>query len=236
MTESYIISIEGTDGCGKHTQAVLLKEHLERVGKKVLLCSFPNYDSDSSAPVKMYLDGQLGQNADDTDAYQASSLFAVDRLCTYKTLLKPHIDNGEIIILDRYTPSNALHQACKLKTREEIDEFLDWLFDYEYNLLKLPIPDKVFFLDLPTEVSERLRQKREQAEAFKSGNTSDIHEHDKTHLKKAYLTGKYVAQKYHWDEINCLNALGEIRSREEIHNIMFDRLLEDIDFVNAIKG
>lgn len=229
--ESYIISIEGTDGCGKHTQAVLLKEHLEKIGKKVLLCSFPNYDSPSSAPVKMYLGGELGDNADDTDAYQASALFAVDRLCTYKSLLKRHIDNGEIIILDRYTPSNALHQACKLGSREEIDEFLKWLFDFEYNVLSLPVPDKVFFLDVPTEVSENLRRIRQA----KSGAAADIHEHDQTHLKRAYLTGKYVAQKYHWDEINCINSHGELMSVEEIHEKMYASLLLDPDFAAVIK-
>jgi len=230
MEQGYIIAIEGTDGCGKNTQAKLLKNKLLKMGKKVFMCSFPNYSSVSSAPVKMYLNGELGSSANDTNAYQASTLFAVDRLCTYKTLIKPHIENGEIIILDRYTPSNALHQACKLSSTDEVDEFLNWLFDFEYNLLELPIPDKVFFLDVPTEVSENLRKLREAQMALKSGETNDIHEHDRTHLKKAYLTGKYVAQKYHWDQVNCINELGGLLSIEEINNKMMDRLLADKNF------
>ncbi len=212
----YIIVIEGTDGSGKQTQATKLYERLVAKGLKVIRQSFPNYDSPSSAPVKMYLGGELCERAEQLDAYQTSSLFAVDRLCTYMKDLKAHYDAGGIIILDRYTQSNMLHQAGKIKDIAERDKYLDWLDNFEFNELKLPRANKVIFLDVPPEVSMRLARERGE---LKSGTAKDIQEQDAQHLIDAYNSGKYVAQKYDWNIIDCVNA-GNIKSIEEIHELI----------------
>ena len=212
----YIIVIEGTDGSGKQTQSVKLYEKLKIQGYNVMRQSFPNYDSNSSAPVKMYLGGELCERASDMDAYQTSSLFAVDRLCTYMKDLKSHYDAGGIIILDRYTQSNMLHQAGKIKDKDARDKFLDWLDRFEFEELKLPRADKVIFLDVPPEVSQRLANERE---GLKAGTKQDIHEQDRNHLIDAYNSGKYVAKKYNWDIIDCAND-NKIKTIEEIHNLI----------------
>ena len=147
-----IIVIEGTDGSGKATQANLLCEFLKSKGENCILQSFPNYDSPSSGPVKMYLSGELSENANEVSAYQSSVLFAVDRLCTMQKL-KIHLDEGGIVVMDRYVQSNMTHQAGKIQDGKERDKFLDWLSDFEFGLLDLPKPDFVMFLDVPVEVS-----------------------------------------------------------------------------------
>lgn len=221
--KGYIVVIEGTDGSGKQTQAQILKERLtQATGKEVFEISFPNYESQSSGPVKMYLNGSLGDNANDINAYQASAIYAVDRLCTYFAEIKSHIDNDEIIILDRYTPSNALHQAGKIENEKDRDEFLSWLFDFEYNVLGLPVPDDVIFLDVPPQVSQRLRQERR---IIKSGEKIDIHEKDETHLIKAYLSGKYVSKRYNWTQISCVDNNNNMLTKEEINNRILSKIL-----------
>ena len=223
--KGYIVVIEGTDGCGKQTQAQMLKEKLSQItGKEVFEISFPNYESQSSGPVKMYLNGDLASNASDVNAYQASSIYAVDRLCTYFAEIKAHLNNDEIIILDRYTPSNALHQAGKIENEEEKDKFLSWLFDFEYNVLGLPEPDDVIFLDVPPKSSQKLRQERK---VLKSGGNNDIHEKDEAHLEKAYASGKYVSEKYNWAQISCVDNNDEILTREEIHDKILSKVLQN---------
>ena len=213
----YIIVIEGTDGSGKQTQSIKLYERLKQEGHNVIKASFPNYDSPSSAPVKMYLGGELCEHASDLDAKQTSALFAVDRLCTYMKDLKSHYEAGGIIILDRYTQSNMLHQAGKIHDIAERDKFLTWLDNFEFNELKLPRANKVIFLDVPPEVSMRLARERGE---LKVGKSKDIHEQDTSHIIDAYNSGKYVANKYNWDVINCVEN-DNLKTIEEIHsNIM----------------
>ena len=232
----YIIVIEGTDGCGKHTQAKQLYNTLTKlIPNHVFEISFPNYASNSSAPVKMYLDGTLGSDANCVDAYQASTLYAVDRLCTYLTEIKSHYENGDVIIIDRYTPSNALHQAGKITDLTEKDKFLDWLFDFEYNKLSLPQPNKVIFLNVPVEVSEKLRAERQVRDGFKTGSTKDIHEQDVNHLKHAYESGMYVSLKYGWDIIACTKN-NEMLSIDKIAQQIYKTLTNDKTFVNQIKA
>ncbi len=209
----YIIVIEGTDGSGKQTQATKLCEKLVALGKNVKRLSFPNYDSPSSAPVKMYLGGELCNNAIELDAYQTSTLYAVDRLCTYQRDLKTHYEAGGIIVFDRYVQSNMLHQAGKIYDLNHRDKFLDWLDNFEFNVLKLPRADKVIFLDVPPEVSKRLANNRLE---LKAGTKQDIHEKDSNHLLDAYNAGKYVADKYNWTVINCVEN-NNLKSINQIH-------------------
>lgn len=211
------IVIEGTDGSGKKTQAKILCEKLNEAGINCIVQSFPNYDSPACTPVKMYLNGEFG-DIGCLDAYQANSLYAVDRLCTMMGL-KDHIKNGGSIVFDRYVESTMLHQAALIENQEERDKFLDYVNDFEFGKLKLPKPDLVIFLDVPVEVSKKLADSRGE---YKSGNKKDILEQDISHLTKAYNSGKYVANKYGWTQISCLNESGNLKSIEEISNDIFE--------------
>lgn len=211
------IVIEGTDGSGKKTQAKILCEKLNEAGINCIVQSFPNYDSPACTPVKMYLNGEFG-DIGCLDAYQANSLYAVDRLCTMIGL-KDHIENGGSIVFDRYVESTMLHQAALIENQEERDKFLDYVNDFEFGKLKLPKPDLVIFLDVPVEVSKKLADSRGE---YKSGNKKDILEQDISHLTKAYNSGKYVANKYGWTQISCLNESGNLKSIEEISNNIFE--------------
>lgn len=218
----YIIVIEGTDGSGKQTQSSKLYERLKAEGIDVVMHSFPSYDSPSSGPVKMYLGGELCKSADGLNAYQSSSLFAIDRLCTYQKSLKAHYENGGVIIFDRYVESNMLHQACKIKEDVEREKFLNWLDDYEFNRLKLPRPDKVLFLDMPPRFSMKLAKERA---GLKAGTKQDIHEQDKKYLLKAYETGMSVAQKYDWEVVKCVSKRG-IKTIDEISDEIFEVVIK----------
>ena len=143
MSKGRLLVIEGLDGSGKATQAKLLAAHLAESGRRVMEITFPDYESDSSALVKMYLSGQFGDKPDDVNPYAASSFYAVDRYASYKTKWGSFYEAGGIVIADRYTTSNAVHQCSKLPL-EQWDDFLRWAFDYEYRLLGLPAPDAVF--------------------------------------------------------------------------------------------
>jgi len=216
--EHKLIVIEGTDGSGKKTQTAKLHEYLKSQGKEVRVMSFPNYDSPSSALVKSYLSGELGLSADCLDPYQASILFAADRVCTMKQV-HSKLDKPTTIILDRYTQSNMTHQAGKIKDTEELDKFLDWLDKFEFETLKLPRVDKVIFLDVPPDVSFKLSNERGQlkiGEAF----TQDIHEADLQHITDTYNAAKHVAEKYNWNVIQCTDGSGELKTVDEIHELV----------------
>ena len=212
-----IIDIEGTDGSGKKTQTYKLKEYLENKGKKVLLISFPNYESNSSAAVKMYLNGEIGLTGKDClDGYQTSTLYAVDRLIT---MSKINLKDYDYILFDRYVPSNMIHQSTKVKNPIALDSFLEWLEEFEYGKLKLPKPDITLFLDMPVEFSSRLVKERTE---FKSSSKKDILEQDDNHLKSAYQRAKYVAEKFNWLTIQCVNET--LKSIDEIHKEILTKL------------
>ena len=210
-----IISIEGTDGAGKHTQQQLLAKTLKEQGYNVFEQSFPHYESDSSAPVKMYLGGEFGASANCLDAYQASTLYAVDRMCTYKKTIEPHYENGEIILFDRYVQSNFIHQCSKIEDEDEKQEFISWEEDFEYNLLGLPRPNIVFFIEMPVEKSLELARGRAD---YKTGGKKDIHEEDPTHLQKSYDNGLNLAKKLGWTIIHCVDDSGNLKTIEDIHS------------------
>ena len=213
--------IDGTDASGKQTQ---LKKMHERLGKEKIgykLVSFPNYDSPSSALVKMYLSGEFGENAKDVSPYIASTFFAADRYATFKKDLEKYYNEGGIILADRYTTANMVHQAGKIQNKEEREKYLNWLWDFEFNLYKLPIPTKVFFLDMPPEFAFELMKNRENK--FTHEAKKDIHERDKNHIIDSYNAACEVAKKYDWEKINCVNN-GKIRTIEEIHEDIFNKI------------
>ena len=205
------IVIDGLDGSGKETQSLLLKEHLQGLGYKVRYLSFPCYDSDSSLFVRMYLNGQLGSHPEDTNAYAASSFFAADRYLSYRTDWKKDIDDPDtIVVANRYTTANAVHQLSKLPECER-EGFLAWLWDFEFNKLGLPAPDLVLYLELPPKLSLSLVKSRSDT----TGQKMDIHELDTAYMDKCYEAALYSCKSLGWKQIKCYNG-DVIRTREDI--------------------
>ena len=210
------IAIDGVDASGKQTHTELLEKYFTEKGVKVRRLSFPMYNSESSALVKMYLGGQFGNNADDVDAYCASTFYAADRFATYKSdWHADYEDENTLIIADRYVSSNMIHQASKIDDTAEKDKFLDWLSDFEYGLYKIPQPDVTIFLDMPPEYGRKLMENRNNK--ITDEKALDIHESDANHLIKSYNNAKYVADKFSWNTVSCVKN-GEIRSIEDIQD------------------
>jgi dTMP kinase len=216
-----LIIIDGSDGSGKATQSLTLFSRLQQEGYKVKKVEYPDYNSDSSALIKMYLNGEFGSNPEDVNPYVASSFYAVDRFASYKTKWKEFYDDGGIILADRYTTSNMVHQATKIDDVKERDKFLAWLWDFEFNTFGLPVPDGVFFLDVPPEYSRKLMEER--LNKFTGSEKKDIHESNSSFLQKSYYNAKVIADKYQWITIKCVED-GTMNSVEEIHNRIYDRV------------
>jgi dTMP kinase len=195
-----LIIIEAGDGCGKATQTQKLYERLRQEYPNVKKIEFPNYKSPSSALIKMYLNGDFGSHPEDVNPYAASAFYAVDRYASFKTEWEDFYRHDGIIIADRYTTSNMVHQAVKFGDEPKKMAFLAWLWDFEFNLFRLPVPDCVIFLDMPPEYSRTLMNGR----ANKSGAEQDIHEQDQAYLTKCYHNYKLLAGKYHWQTISCV--------------------------------
>jgi len=210
-----LIVIEGTDGSGKSTQFRMLTEHLEAEGQVFQKLVFPQYAEPSSALIRMYLDGQFGSKPSDVNAYAASAFYAVDRYASYKKAWGDWYESGGLILSDRYTTSNAVHQASK-EPGEKQGEFLKWLYEFEYDKLGLPRPDLVIYLDVPTAFTEKLLRQRENA----TNTHADIHEQDMTYLATCRETGRAAAKFYGWTVIDCVRD-GAMRSIEDIHEEIY---------------
>lgn len=233
MSIGKIIDIEGVDGTGKETQSQLLYERLKKEGHAVKLVSFPNYNSLSSSLVKMYLNGEFGDDPEDCNVYAVSAFFAVDRFATYAKELKNFYENGGIIIMDRYTTSNMIHQASKIKDLKEKDEYLNWLWNLEFNLFKLPVPDIVILLDVKPEISQNLMRNR--LNKIDNKKEKDIHEKHPEYLKESYENAMYVAEKYDWDTIDC-NDGSNIKSIEEIESLIYQKIKKCVVESNSREG
>ena len=205
-----LIVIEGLDASGKGTQSEILLKRLQEKGYDAYGISLPNYDDNSSALVKMYLAGEMGKNPSDVNAFAASTFFAVDRYASFKKFWNKQYNADRIIVANRYTTSNASHQMTKL-SEDKWDFYLNWLFDFEYNLLEIPKPDLVVFLDMPVEVSQKLLLKRYNNDESKK----DVHESDVEYLKSCHKAADYAAKKLGWSIISCVEN-GEIRTIDDI--------------------
>ncbi len=214
-----IITIEGSDGCGKHTQTELLYKHLIEKRENYKLVSFPNYDSEGCGAVKMYLRGDFG-DINSLDAYQVNSFYAVDRLCTIKQY-DEHLKSSGNFVFDRYVQSSMMYQSAMLDSKKEINKFLKYVENFEYNVLKIPKPDVVIFLDMPIKYSKKLADLRQ---GYKSGDNKDIYESNVEYLKKSYKIGKFVAKKCGWIIINCVDDNGKIKTIDEIHKEILTKL------------
>lgn len=206
-----LIAIDGLDGSGKGTQTDLLCRFLEEKGYAYKKLSFPNYDMDSSMLVKMYLRGDFGLNPEAVNPYAASSFFAVDRYASFKLKWEADYEAGKILIADRYTTANAVHQLSKLN-KSEWEFYLDWLENYEFELLGIPKPQKVLYLCVPPEISLQLIEKR----CAETGVKKDIHENSEEHINKSYLAAMFAAKYFGWEWINC-SIDGKMRSIDDIH-------------------
>ncbi|MBR6530717.1 MAG: thymidylate kinase [Clostridia bacterium] len=208
-----LIAIDGLDGSGKGTQSRLLYEALCKQGIKARLISFPDYDSPSSALVKMYLSGAFGSDPDAVNCFAASSFFAMDRYATFAADWKKDYDEGTVIVADRYTTANAIHQLTKLPA-ESRAEFLTWLQDFEYNKLGIPAPTVTLFLEVPVEMSLSLITSR--------GREKDIHENT-DHLMRAFDAAQYASAALGWEKVTCVRD-GKLLSREAISEEILRRI------------
>ena len=213
-----LIVIEGTDGSGKSTQFRLLTQRGEAAGLEFRKLVFPQYAEESSALIRMYLGGQFGDKPSDVNAYAASAFYAVDRYASYKKVWGQWYENGGLVLSDRYTTSNAVHQASK-EPQETRGEFLRWLYEFEYEKLGLPRPDLTIYLDVPTEYTEQLMRSREAA----TGTSADIHEQDMEYLSTCRRMGRTAAEFYNWTVIECVRD-GAMRTIEDIHEEIYSHV------------
>ena len=218
-----LIVIEGTDGSGKSTQFRALTQRLIAEGLQFQKLVFPQYQEESSALIRMYLGGDFGNKPSDVNAYAASAFYAVDRYASYKKVWGQWYENGGLVLSDRYTTSNAVHQASK-EPEEKQAEFLRWLYEFEYDKLGLPRPDLTIYLDVPTDFTEQMLRSREQA----THTTADIHEQDTSYLATCRRMGRKAAGFYGWTVIDCVRD-GKMRSIEDIHEEIYRHVMAALE-------
>ncbi len=214
-----LIVLEGTDGSGKSTQFARLCRRLDGMGVRYRRLVFPQYQEPSSALIRMYLKGEFGADPADVNPYAASAFYAVDRYASFKKAWGEEYEQGGLILTDRYTTSNAVHQAVKCPP-EERPAFLRWLDDFEYERFGLPRPDRVFWLDMPTEHAVELLRRREAD----THTHADIHELDVDYLTACRVCAAQAAQLLHWTRIPCVSEQGELLSPDEIERSIWTSL------------
>lgn len=193
-----LIVIEGLDGSGKSTQIELLKSRLTADNIPVRQIKLPDYEDKSSTLVKMYLGGEFGTNPDDVNIYAASSFYAVDRYASYHRHWKNDYLSETVILADRYTTSNAVHQTVKLP-KEQWNDYISWLSDFEYNKMGIPAPNAVIYLDMPVNISQKLMTRRYNGDEIKK----DVHEANVAYLLRCREAAMYAAEKLGWTVIEC---------------------------------
>ena len=209
MAGKFIV-IEGLDGSGKATQTEILRKYFEQNGETVKKLTFPDYDNESSALVKMYLGGEFGDNPDDVNAYAAAAFYTVDRVASFLKFWKEDYENGAVILADRYATSNIIYQMSKLP-ENEWDRYIDFQQDFEYSKIKVPEPDLVIYLDVEPEVSQKLLSSRYSGDESKK----DLHEKNLNFLLSCRKSALYAAKRLGWVRISCTKD-GEMRTIKEI--------------------
>ncbi len=215
MSKGIFIVIDGTDGSGKKTQTELLVKRLQSEGREVMAMSFPNYGKPAATLVEMYLHGDFGTDERSVDPYVASTFFAADRFAE-KSTIQQALNEGKIVIADRYLTANMAHQGGKFETTQERKEYFEWLYNFEYKHAQIPKPDLNIILYVPAEVNIKLIENR--------GNVKDIHENNPDHLKRADQTYREIAEQFSDIElVECCHS-GEIMSRETIHELIWEKV------------
>ena len=214
-----LVVIEGIDGSGKSTQFDLLCKRLLSENKHFVHITFPRYDKPSAAMIKLYLDGEFGSSPDSVNAYAASSFFAADRFASYKEDWDEYYLSGGLVLMDRYTTSNAIHQGAKLAHKDR-ERFFSWLYEYEFQLLALPKPDLVLYMDIDSKHAAARISKRQE----ETGVQKDIHEGDASYLKKCAECGKHAAEYFNWKVINCFSDSSQ-RSVSSIHEELYNEVI-----------
>lgn len=212
-----LIVIEGScDGVGKSTQYKLLVDRLIKESENVITTHhFPSYGTYQGRPVEEYLKGNYGKISE-LSPYFVNSLYAQDRAITWITGLKQEYDKGSIIVLDRYTTSSLIYQSSVIEDEKEREEFINYIYDYEYHKLGIPEPDIVIFLHAPFEVIKELKSKRKQNDGIKN----DIHERDLAFMKNVSDTSTSIANKFNWSYVECTEE-DRMRTIEEIHEDIY---------------
>ena len=217
-----LIVLEGIDGSGKSTQFKMLCKKLEERGAEFKKLVFPQYSEPSSALIKMYLGGEFGTDPGDVNAYAASAFYAVDRFASYAKGWKDYYAGDGLLLCDRYTTSNAIHQASKVPEAKR-GEFFKWLYDFEFGLMELPKPDAVIYMDVPLEVAVGQMRKREA----ETHTTGDIHETDNVYLAKCCECARQAAAFYGWKKIECTRG-GIMRGAEDISEEVLKYVLTEV--------
>ena len=220
MMQGKLIVMEGIDGSGKSTQFARLCKRLGQENMDFHKIIFPRYSEPSSALLTMYLNGTFGDNPTDVNARASSVLYAVDRFASFRMDWGDIYKSGNLIVSDRYTTSNAVHQGAKLDPKA-LPAFFDWLYDFEYNIMELPVPDLVIYMDVDLDTALGQMKLRQNA----TNTSGDIHETDAEYLKNCLRVGSTAADHYGWKRICCLEG-GQMRSVDAIHEDVF----------TAIKG
>ena len=207
-----LIVFEGTDGSGKSTQFQALCARVEQTGTPFRRLVFPQYQEPSSALIRMYLGGEFGSRPGDVNPYAASAFYAVDRYASLKKVWGEYYSQGGLILTDRYTTSNAVHQGAKCAPQER-PAFLGWLDDFEHHKMGLPRPDLVLYLDMPTDRAVSLLRQRESD----THTQADIHELDTGYLSACRSCALQAAQLLGWKVVRCVDEAGRLRSIQSIH-------------------
>lgn len=242
MQKGKIIVFEGLDYSFKEYNSKRLYEYIKNnISEKVILLSFPNYDSNSSYFVNEYLQGKYGE-CSKVDEKQCTLFYAMDRYDTIKkNNVKELLEQGYYIIMDRYIGSNLIFQTAKIFSEmknyhilkqgesdsiieKNIDDYINWAVELELDILKLPKWDEVIYMNMPLRVSYPLMKERD----LKNGKEEDGHESNREFLECVEMNAIRLCDKLKWNIVNCVDDNDNIRTEDEIFdnikNIIFSSL------------
>lgn len=216
------IVLEGLDGAGKSTQLKALEDYYTQRDKKVRFMHFPRYDTPVYGDlIARFLRGDCGA-IDAVDPYLVSLLFAGNR-SEIAPQIKQWLDDGYVVLLDRYVYSNVAFQGAKLKTLEERTALAQWIFQTEYNYFRIPKPDLNLFLDVPLDFIEaKLKETRQGDDRAYLHGKQDIHEASVSFqqmVRQVYL--EQSRDDATFQVVSCCNAQGGMAGWDEI----FERII-----------
>lgn len=220
-----LIVIDGTDGSGKATQVELLSKRLKKEGKKVKVVDFPEYYKNFFGAFLGHCLSEQYYNFLTVHPKIASVIYAADRWESSEEM-REWLKKGYIIIANRYVSANQIHQGGKTKDAKRRNDFLKWLEKMEYDVFKIPRPDLTLYLSLPIEIVVKLLKERDSSKMKRAylKKKKDVHEADINFLinsRKSAL--KLVKEIPNFLKVEC-SKKGEILSREEIHEIIYDKV------------